>query len=103
MISARMDRQITVEYPNTSTNDYGEETTEWLELATVWAEVRQQSGREIWQGGKIAEMDAMFRIRNLPGLGKDCRIYYDGHPYDISSIKEIGRSEGHEIMAKAQD
>ncbi len=102
MIAGRLDRKITIEYPTTTTNDYGEEETEWLELATVWAEVRRQSAREMWAAGKVAETEAMFRIRYRTGIDETCRIYFDETTYKITGVpREIGRKDGLEITAKA--
>ncbi len=101
MISARMDRKITIQEPTTTTNDYGEKETTWSELASVWADVKQQSARETWGAGKIAETEIAFKIRHRTGIDETCRVVYDSINYDITGIREIGRQNGLEIMAKA--
>lgn len=103
MISARMDRQITIqEYTVTGTNDYGEEIKDWVDFATVWAEVKQQSAREVWQAGKVSETEMMFRIRYRSGINTKMRIVYDGDNFDIGGVREIGRRDGLEIQATVE-
>lgn len=102
MISARMDRKIAIQQPTVTYNDYGEPETSWADPVNVWAEVKQQSARETWSAGKIAEVEVAFMIRYRSGIDETCRVVYDGSNYDISGVREIGRQDGLEIMAKAQ-
>ena len=100
MISARMDRQITIQQQTVTYDDYGEPQTSWFDLATVWAEVRQQSARETWQAGKVVETEMAFKIRYRNGVNETCRVVYDGINYDITGVREIGRRDGLEVMEK---
>jgi SPP1 family predicted phage head-tail adaptor len=102
MMSGRLDRQITLQEPTTSQNSYGEQTTTWSDSATVWAQVQQQSGREMFAAGKLAEVDMLFKIRYRSSVDETWRISYDGRTYEIESVKELGRQDGLEIAAKAQ-
>lgn len=103
MISGRMDRKITIQEYTESTNDYGEVEKSWSDVATVWAEVKQQSARETWQAGKVAETEMMFRIRYRSGINSKMRVVYDGDNYDIAGVREIGRRDGLEIQAQVQE
>lgn len=101
MISARMDRQITIqEYTVTGYDDYGEGVKDWTNIATVWAEKKQQSARETWQAGKVVETEMAFKIRYRSGVDETCRVVYNGTNYDITGVREIGRQDGLEIMAR---
>ena len=103
MISARMDRQITIQQYTESTNDYGETVKSWSDVATVWAEVKQQSARETWMAGKVAETDMMFRVRYRSGIDSTMRVVYDGKNYEITGEpREIGRRDGLEIQGRVQ-
>ncbi len=101
MIAGRLDRKITIQEPTTTLNDYGEEETTWSKVADVWAEVKQQSARETWGAGKVAETEIAFKIRYRTGIDETCRVIYDSVNYDITGVREIGRQDGLEIMAKA--
>lgn len=101
MMSGRLDRKITIQEPTTTYDSYGEPVESWSDLAIVWAEVRQQSAREMWESGKVSEVEMMFRIRYRSGIDETCRVVYDGKNYDITGEpREIGRRDGLEIMGK---
>ena len=100
MISARLDRKITIQQPTTTYNDYGEPVESWSDLASVWAEVKQQSAREMWESGKVSEVEAMFRIRYRSGIDSTYRVVYDNTNYDITGVREIGRQDGLEIVGR---
>jgi len=101
MISARMDRKITIQNFTETTNSYGETVQTWTDFATVWADVKQQSARETWSAGKISEVEKTFTIRYMDGITSEMRIQYDGQNYQITGApREIGRREGLEIMTK---
>lgn len=102
-MSARMDRQITIQEYSESTNGYGEVEKSWSDVATMWAEARQQSARETWQAGKVAETEMMFRIRYRSGINSKMRVVYDDDNYDITGVREIGRRDGLEIQAQVQE
>lgn len=102
MQSARLDRKITLQQSITTQDTYGEPDVTWSDYADVWAEVRTQSGREIFSAGKVAEVDAIFKIRYISSLDETWRIVYGSRNYDIKSIKELGRQDGLEILARAQ-
>ncbi len=100
MISGRLDRKITIQELTTTNDEYGEPVESWSDLATVWAEVKQQSAREMWESGKVSEVEMMFRIRYRSGIDTTNRISYDGDTYDITGVREIGRRDGLEITGR---
>lgn len=103
MISARMDRRITIQEPTTTYNDYNEPIQSWSDLASVWASVKRQSARETWQAGKVAEVEAVFTMRYISGVSETCRIVYGSENYEITATpREIGRQDGLEIEARLQ-
>lgn len=103
MRAGRLDRQIVIQVNTPTRNSFGEQAPKWATFATVWAEVLPVSGREAMQGGQIlAQADTRFRIRYLAGLLPTHRISYASNYYDIAHIAEIGRREGHEILAKSK-
>ena len=96
-----MDRRIVIQ--DLATNVAADGTAErvWMPYATVWAQVIEDGAEELIRdgGGSQAESTAVFRIRYLGGPTTSNRISYCSGFYDIRSIKEIGRREGHEIRA----
>ncbi len=103
MISGRLDRKITLQEPTTTTNDYGETTTTYSDYTTTFANVKQQSSREVFGGGKVSEVEAVFTIRYLSGVTANWQIVHDGTTYEImGKPREIGRQKFLEIMARSQ-
>ncbi len=102
MMAGRLDRQITLQKPTTTKDDYGEEQTTWSDYRTVWGSIQEQSGREMFEAGKLAEIDAVFKVRYLSEITREWRLKYDGQVYDITNIKELGRKDGLEIAATAR-
>jgi len=104
VISGRMDRKITLQEPETGTNAYGETTTTWPEANHIetFANVKQQSSREVFGGGKVSEVENVFTIR-YQTMDETWRISYDSTIYEIvGKPREIGRRRFLEIMARSQ-
>lgn len=102
MLAGRLDRKITLQKPTTTTDEYGEEETTWDDFRSVWADIQKQSGREMFEAGKLAEVEIVFKIRYLSEITPEWRIQYDGKDFDITHIKEIGRRNGLEIAGTAR-
>jgi SPP1 family predicted phage head-tail adaptor len=100
----RMDRRITVQSFTTTQNAIGEPEKTWTALYTdISAEVAQVGGREYFSADqRVAEADCRFYIRYRGDITEQMRIVYDGKTYDIKHIREIGRRERLEILAKAE-
>lgn len=97
-----MDRRITVQHYTTVDDGYGNEIPTWADLATVWASVQQESGREFIQASAITpERRVVFRIRWIDGITTTHRVIYEGRQHDIHQVREIGRREGLELHTTA--
>lgn len=102
MRAGRLNRRITIQTPTEVQDDHGQPIPSWATFRTVWAEVKQQPGKESFDADQVvAETNTIFRIRYLTGLTRKMRISYNSDLYDIHSIAEIGFKEGHEIRATA--
>lgn len=94
-----MDRIINIQRKTvTGTDPYGGEIVTWGNLATVFAEVRQQGGREFLAAQQmIASKRVVFYLRWIPGLTVIDRVEHDGVIHDIEEVREIGRRDGVEL------
>lgn len=103
MRAGALDRRITIRrYTVAGDDGYGNEIREWADLATVWAAVQQEGGREYFaQGGIQAERKIVFRLRWTDVAVSD-RIQYDGGEFDIHDVRELGRKDGLELHATAR-
>ena len=103
MRAGRLNRRITIQEPTESQGTTGQAVPSWATYRTVWAEVKQRTGKESFDADQmVAETNTIFKIRYLTGLTRKMRISYGGDYYGIESIAEIGFKEGHEIRAVAQ-
>ena len=111
MDPGKMDRLLKIESPPTGQNTYGEveATGAWTFFCNAWAEKRDVGGREVLADGvRLGEVTAVFRIWYLPGLSAQHRLTditdgAGGAVYDVVNIKELGRKEGMEVLAKRRD
>jgi SPP1 family predicted phage head-tail adaptor len=82
---------------------YGNEIIDWGNLATVWARVIQQTGREFFALSAIqAETRVVFHLRFIEGMTTEDRVDYDGQLHDIHEVRELGRRAGLELHTIAR-
>lgn len=102
MRAGKLDRSITIERQTETVTPSGGVVTAWTVLATVRAEIVQQSASEFLTGfGEAETGTAIFRIRYLVGITTADRITYEGTAYNIKEVAEIGRRRGLELRAVA--
>lgn len=98
-----MDRIITIQRRTVEDDGYGGEIETWSNLATVFAEVRQQGGREFLAADQIqADKRVVFYLRWLAGLTVLDRVEHEGALHNIQEVREIGRADGVELHTVAQ-
>jgi SPP1 family predicted phage head-tail adaptor len=115
MRAGDLDRRIIIQRLTTGESPSGEPIETWNAVATVWAKVEQQSGREFFATAQeVSERKTVFRIRYMPDLTVLDRVIYPvvdlGSPpeeppaasvYSIGEVRELGRREGIELHATA--
>lgn len=100
---SKMDRRVTLLTYAPTRDAAGGVVEAWTDGAEVWAERRDQPGREVLAAGQInAATSALFFIRYRSDIGAKDRLRCEGLEYDIVSLKEIGRRDGVEIAATAR-
>ena len=102
MRAGDLDRSITIERFTTGESPSGEPIETWEPLATVWAKVDQQGGREFFATvQEVSERKVVFRIRWIEGLTVLDRVMLDGAQHDIHEVRRLGRKEGVELHTTA--
>ncbi len=97
-----MDRRITIERATETRKPSGDTLKAWTPVATVWAEVLQQSANEFFTGyGEAETGTVIFRVRYRPGITTADRVTYAGTAYGLKEIKEIGRRNALELRGEA--
>ncbi len=97
-----MDRRITVEREAETVSPSGDARKVWTPIATVWAEILQQSANEFFTGyGEAETGSVIFRVRYRPGITTADRVTYNGTAYGLKEIKELGRRDALELRGEA--
>lgn len=98
MRAGKLDRQIVIQVYSNTVDGYGTPVETWTQIATVRAQVVQQSTEEfIRNGGAAPETAIIFRTRFIDRVTTSHRVLLDGQTFNIKETKEIGRREGLEL------
>lgn len=98
-----MDRRITIQRRDESTNDTNGETLyAWVDVFSCAAEFVPNVGQEKFSANqKQDELAGLFRIRHRQGVAPEMRIVFEGVFFDITAVVPMrGRKTGLELMAK---
>jgi len=102
MRAGKLDRKITIERKTKTKTPTGSVVESWQEVATMRAEIVQQSATEFLTGyGEAENGSIVFRIRYLGGITTNDRVTYNGTAYNLKEIKELGRHRGLELRGVA--
>lgn len=91
MQSGRLRERVTIQYESKTRDTSGEELINWLDEATVWAQVLPGSSSERFQaaaGQRVAEVTHTVRIRYRPGLTPKKRFLWEGRILKIQGITD---------------
>lgn len=106
MIIGKLDRVIEIRKPTASRNAFGEKETNYdTVFATVFASWKPRTGNESYEAEQLTAIgEGQYEIRRLDGVNEKMKIVDEsGEWYDILSIVEIGRREGHLIDVRRKD
>nr|WP_313010700.1 phage head closure protein [Brucella intermedia] len=102
MRAGKLDRKITIERKTKTKTPTGGIVESWLDVATMRAEIVQQSATEFLTGyGEAENGSIVFRLRYLGGITTADRVTYNGTAYNLKEIKELGRHRGLELRGVA--
>ena len=88
-----LDRIVELQSRTVMRDSYGGEIVSWSEIDKVWAHVNQTGVSENFENESdrvIALRNATIRIRWRDDVQETSRVVYDGFPWDIKGIGEIG-------------
>lgn len=79
--------KITIENVTETISDIGETVEEWIEFATVWAEITPLRGREYWASKQTtSEITGKIRIRYLTNITSKMRVKFGERIFDIEAV-----------------
>lgn len=101
MRAGKLDQKITLQRFSNTVDDNGTPVMTWTDIATVYAQIIQQSTEEFLRGyGASDDTIIIFRVRWLDITTAD-RVVFNGANYNIKELKPLGRKEGLDIRAVA--
>jgi SPP1 family predicted phage head-tail adaptor len=84
--------RITIQQRSTGRDEGGQPIEGWTTVATLWAEVRDITGREyIAAGAEQAEVTTRVRIWRRAGIKPAMRVLRGTTTYDIKAVLDEGR------------
>ena len=103
MEAGKLDRRISIQGYTTVDDEYGNSVPAWTDIATVWASVKQGTGREFIQAAALTpESRVVFTIRWMDDITTANRVLYEGRVHEIQDVREIGRRVGVELHTSVQ-
>ena len=83
--------RVVLQQRDTSVGGFGQQSTNWTDVATLWARIRPLSGREFLSAAAInSELTHMVTIRYRAGVTAVMRLSYGGQIYNILSVGDPG-------------
>ncbi|MDX7992960.1 phage head closure protein [Xenorhabdus littoralis] len=87
MKAGRLRHRITLQHFQTDVLPSGQRAQSWQDIATVWAEVKHISGRELLAAGAaLAETTVRVWLRYRSDVSPASRMVFRGQVYDIQAV-----------------
>lgn len=87
MRAGKLRYRITIQSFTETVDEYGVPTLDWSDVATVRAELIQQSTSEFIRAqGAVEDELVIFRTRYVASITNAMRVMFDGSPHDIREI-----------------
>lgn len=90
----RFKHQITIQrpdYENETVDSYGRRSFPWVDVAQLYAQVADVSGREFYEAAAHQLQNTVtFTMRWVPGVTANMRVMFDGVAYGIDQVNHLG-------------
>ena len=102
MRSGQLHHKITIRtFDDHALDDYGVATPSWSDVATVRAELLQQTAKEFLASQGASEtISLVFKTRFVRDVSNADQILFEGKEYNIKEVAIIGRNRGLELRAE---
>lgn len=86
-LSIRLNKRITIQQQSATQDDAGQPINTWVDVATLWAEIRDVSGREfIAADGQQKQVQTKILIRHREGIESQMRVLHGSNTYNIEAV-----------------
>lgn len=83
----KLNRRVTLQRHAAGKDALGQPNTNWQDVLTVWAHIRNENGvQTLKAGAETSKLKASIRIRYRTGLTEDMRVLYGAVAYQIAAI-----------------
>lgn len=87
MRSESLNNRVVIQRPGAARNASGEQIGTWVDVATLWADIRHPSGIESTKANApVSVVKASIRIRYRLGLTHEMRVMHKATVYAIRAI-----------------
>lgn len=102
MQAGRLSSRVTIQSPGTTTDELGQPSPGWTDVATVWADIRMKSGLEaIKAGASVSVVQASIRVRYRAGITAGMRIVHNLQAFNIVAVMpDVGGREFVDLVAE---
>jgi SPP1 family predicted phage head-tail adaptor len=89
---ATFNHRITLQQPASGEDAVGQPLTGWVDVAQLWADVRQLSGLQAIKGdARVSAVQASVRIWRRAGVVAGMRVLHAGATYAVRAVTRAGR------------
>lgn len=86
-LAATLDKRVTLQALDPSRDAYGAPSTVWTDVATVWANIADQTGREYMAAGGVqSAVMTKITIRHRSGVVAAMRAIAGADVYNIEAV-----------------
>lgn len=101
MRAGALDRLVTLQNRTLVTDNEGNTTEAFTDLADVYASRRDTLGSErIASGAEVAAADAVYRIRWRDDVSTTTRLQEGNLVWDVLAFSELGRRDGLDLTCR---
>jgi SPP1 family predicted phage head-tail adaptor len=87
MRAGKLNRLVTIQRPGPGRDEVGQPIDEWLNVATVWANIVHKSGIEtIRADAPVSSVRASIRIRYRTDIDATMRVFHGATVYQVLAV-----------------
>ena len=97
MQAGQLRKRLTIQKRSTVQDSYGQPSTSWSDVVTVWGAVEPLSGRELMAAEAVqSEITHQVIIRYIAGITSKMRVLYGTRIFDIQNV--LDENERHRML-----
>lgn len=98
---SNLNRKIKIQRKLNVINELNESVPTWITINSVYAQVTPINAKEVFRSNKLnSDKLCKFVIHYVKDIRYEDRLEFEGKPFDIRNIAEIGLRGGIEILAE---